>query len=92
VVSATGSLSGVIDLVPLRPDAPVATPLREVVAWLGDRLLDRQGDPTRGTDPLVTGVTISSLRVQQGDLYVAPAGARAHGASYWSLHDDRQPD
>jgi UDP-N-acetylmuramoyl-L-alanyl-D-glutamate--2,6-diaminopimelate ligase len=82
VVSTTGSLSGVIDLVPLRPDAPVATPLREVVAWLGDRLLDRQADPTRGTDPLVTGVTISSLRVQPGDLYVAPAGARAHGASY----------
>ena len=30
----------------------------------------------------VTGVTISSLRVCPGDLYVAPAGARAHGAAY----------
>jgi UDP-N-acetylmuramoyl-L-alanyl-D-glutamate--2,6-diaminopimelate ligase len=78
VVSTTGSLSGVIDLVPLRPDAPVETPLREVVAWLGDRLVDRAGD----ADPVVTGMTISSLRVQPGDLYVAPAGARSHGATY----------
>jgi UDP-N-acetylmuramoyl-L-alanyl-D-glutamate--2,6-diaminopimelate ligase len=78
VVITTGSLSGVNDLVPLRPDAPVETPLREVVAWLGDRLVDRAGD----ADPVVTGMTISSLRVQPGDLYVAPAGARSHGATY----------
>ena len=77
-MSTTGSLSGVIDLVPLRPDAPVETPLREVVTWLGDRLVGRTGD----ADPVVTGLTISSLRVQPGDLYVAPAGARSHGATY----------
>ncbi|MGA8992761.1 MAG: Mur ligase domain-containing protein, partial [Nocardioidaceae bacterium] len=30
----------------------------------------------------VSGVTISSLRVRPGDLYVAPSGARAHGARF----------
>jgi UDP-N-acetylmuramoyl-L-alanyl-D-glutamate--2,6-diaminopimelate ligase len=57
----------------------VETPLSDVVDWLGEDLLDLRG----GSGPTgVTGVTISSLRVQRGDLYVAPAGARAHGASF----------
>ena len=50
----------------------------DVVDWLGERLLDTRG----ATTGVVSGVTISSMRVQPGDLYVAPAGAAAHGASY----------
>ena len=73
-----GSLPGVSDLVPLRPARPVETPLREVASWLGDRLVEERGDG----DPVLTGATISSLRVYPGDLYVAAAGARTHGASY----------
>ena len=47
--------------------------------WLGDRLLEvRSADPGR----VVTGLTISSQRAQDGDLYAAPAGARSHGATY----------
>jgi UDP-N-acetylmuramoyl-L-alanyl-D-glutamate--2,6-diaminopimelate ligase len=53
--------------------------LRTVVGWLGDALVEVVGD---GLDVLVTGVTLSSGRVVAGDLYVAPAGARAHGATY----------
>jgi UDP-N-acetylmuramoyl-L-alanyl-D-glutamate--2,6-diaminopimelate ligase len=49
-----------------------------VVGWLGDRLVEAHGD----TGVTLTGVTISSLRVQPGDLYVAPPGTAAHGASY----------
>jgi UDP-N-acetylmuramoyl-L-alanyl-D-glutamate--2,6-diaminopimelate ligase len=78
-VRRPGSLPGVPDRIPLRPDAPVVTPLGQVVDWLGDDLLELRGDP-RGTS--VTGVSISSLRVRAGDLYVAPAGARAHGAAF----------
>jgi UDP-N-acetylmuramoyl-L-alanyl-D-glutamate--2,6-diaminopimelate ligase len=78
VVTSTGTLSCVPDLVPLRPTVAVHTPLRDVVEWLGDLLVDRRGD----LDVVLSGVTISSLRVHPGDLYVAPAGARAHGASY----------
>ncbi len=78
-MSGTGTLSGVPDLVPLRPAVPVETPLQEVVEWLGEQGVEVRGD----VHPVVlTGVTMSSLRVHPGDLYVAPAGARAHGASY----------
>jgi UDP-N-acetylmuramoyl-L-alanyl-D-glutamate--2,6-diaminopimelate ligase len=80
-VSGTGSLSGVSHQVPLRPTRPVETPLREVASWLGADLVGVRGDPARASTP-VTGVTISSLRVQPGDLYVAPAGSRAHGATF----------
>ncbi|NUR06945.1 MAG: UDP-N-acetylmuramoyl-L-alanyl-D-glutamate--2,6-diaminopimelate ligase, partial [Nocardioidaceae bacterium] len=67
--------------IPLRPAVPVETPLEEVAQWLGDRLLDTRGEVTP-TRPVVTGVTLSTLRVRPGDLYVAPAGSRAHGATY----------
>jgi UDP-N-acetylmuramoyl-L-alanyl-D-glutamate--2,6-diaminopimelate ligase len=38
----------------------------------------------RGSDPerSVSGITNSTQRVVPGDLYVAPAGAKAHGASF----------
>ena len=77
-MSATGTLPGV-SADPLRPASPVRTPLREVAQALGAALLDSRGNLE---DTTVTGVTISSLRARPGDLYVAPAGARAHGASY----------
>jgi len=67
------------DVIPTRPSDPPETSLRTLVAWLGDDLLEIAGlDP----ETRVTGLTISSQRVRPGDLYVAPAGARAHGASY----------
>ncbi|HYO41106.1 MAG TPA: UDP-N-acetylmuramoyl-L-alanyl-D-glutamate--2,6-diaminopimelate ligase [Nocardioidaceae bacterium] len=45
-------------------------------------MLEVRGAPAEGAGPHLTGVTISSLRVRPGDLYVAPAGARAHGAAF----------
>ncbi|MEO5708289.1 MAG: UDP-N-acetylmuramoyl-L-alanyl-D-glutamate--2,6-diaminopimelate ligase [Nocardioidaceae bacterium] len=64
--------------VALRPSAPAETTLQQVADWLGEAL-----DEVLDARPVVvTGVTISSLRVSPGDLYVAPAGARAHGAAY----------
>jgi UDP-N-acetylmuramoyl-L-alanyl-D-glutamate--2,6-diaminopimelate ligase len=78
-VTVTGSLSGVPVPIPLRPAAPAHTRLGEVVGWLGEDLVELHAADTAVE---VTGVTISSLRVQRGDLYVAPAGARAHGAAF----------
>jgi UDP-N-acetylmuramoyl-L-alanyl-D-glutamate--2,6-diaminopimelate ligase len=78
-VRATGSLSGVPDPLPLRPAAPSATPLAEVVSWLGDAVREERGDVAGRT---VTGVSMSTARTLPGDLYVAPAGTRSHGASY----------
>ncbi|MBS43161.1 MAG: UDP-N-acetylmuramoyl-L-alanyl-D-glutamate--2,6-diaminopimelate ligase [Nocardioides sp.] len=53
---------------PTRPERPTPVPL--------STLLD--GAP----DVAVTGVTLSSQRVQPGDLYAALPGSRAHGADY----------
>ncbi len=64
---------------PLRPARPVQTPLGRVAEWLGDALLDTRG----ALDGVgVTGISISSARTRPGDLYVAPPGARAHGAAF----------
>ena len=79
VTPAKAGLAGVSAAIPLRPTTPVETPLREVADRLGPALLALRGDPDT---TLLTGVTISSLRVCPGDLYVAPAGAQVHGASY----------
>jgi UDP-N-acetylmuramoyl-L-alanyl-D-glutamate--2,6-diaminopimelate ligase len=49
------------------------------MGWLGDRLLEAVAvDP----EIIVTGITLSTQRVQPGDLYAAPAGSRVHGATY----------
>ena len=66
-------------MIPTRPRNPRETRLRTVAEWLADELVE-----IRGSDPerTVSGITISSRRVSPGDLYVAPAGARAHGASF----------
>jgi UDP-N-acetylmuramoyl-L-alanyl-D-glutamate--2,6-diaminopimelate ligase len=73
------NLSAVPAEIPTRPEAPPRTSLHTVAGWLGEDLLElRNGDPL----VRVTGVTISSHRVRPGDLYAAPAGSRAHGASF----------
>ncbi|WP_139981079.1 UDP-N-acetylmuramoyl-L-alanyl-D-glutamate--2,6-diaminopimelate ligase [Nocardioides litoris] len=60
-----------------RPARPTATPLATLVEQLpGARV---EGDPA-GVE--VTGLTLSSQRVQPGDLYAALPGARVHGAQY----------
>ncbi|MDH2428616.1 UDP-N-acetylmuramoyl-L-alanyl-D-glutamate--2,6-diaminopimelate ligase [Sphaerisporangium sp. TRM90804] len=61
----------------MRPaDCPVR-PLSGLLALLGAR-------PAGPRAPLaaVTGITIDSRRVRQGDLYVAVAGSSAHGAAF----------
>ena len=66
-------------MIPTRPRSPRETPLRTVAEWLSDSLLEIRASDAAS---VVTGLAISSQRVQPGDLYVAPAGARAHGASF----------
>ncbi|MGA9746899.1 MAG: UDP-N-acetylmuramoyl-L-alanyl-D-glutamate--2,6-diaminopimelate ligase, partial [Nocardioides sp.] len=72
-------MAGQSGVIATRPRHPREIPLRTVAEWLSDELVE-----IRGSDPerVVTGVTISSRRVSEGDLYVAPAGARAHGATF----------
>jgi len=50
-----------------------------VTGWLSGSLVEVRDDRP---EVVVTGLTLSSQRVLPGDLYVAPAGARAHGASF----------
>ncbi len=83
-MSPAGSLSGVSDQIPPRPAHPVRTTWPQLVEQLGGDLLEVRGAPAGGVAPQVTGLTISSLRVRPGDLYVAPAGARVHGAAFAS--------
>lgn len=59
-----------------RPADPVSTPLDDLAAVLGARVL---GD---AAGVVVTGLTLSSQRVRPGDLYAALPGTRAHGAAY----------
>jgi UDP-N-acetylmuramoyl-L-alanyl-D-glutamate--2,6-diaminopimelate ligase len=64
------------DLSWTRPRDPVRTGLRTVAGSLGGTV------PDIWADVEVTGLSLSSQRVQPGDLYAALPGARAHGASY----------
>ena len=64
------------DLDLTRPAVPVSTPLGDVAAQAGARVL---GDPA---GVVVTGLTLSSQRVAPGDLYAAVPGSRSHGAAY----------
>ncbi len=73
------TLSGVPDVTQTRPSAPPETSLRTLAAWLGGALREVRG---AADGVVVTGLTLSSQRVRPGDLYVAAAGARAHGAAY----------
>ncbi|MFC8502352.1 Mur ligase family protein [Pedococcus sp. NPDC057267] len=57
-----------------RPASPHATPLSTLATLVGGTLV--------GADTPVTGVTLDSRDVCEGDLYAALPGATAHGASY----------
>ena len=50
-----------------------------MATWISDSLAEIRHDDAAVT---VTGLTLSSQRVRAGDLYAAPAGVQAHGASY----------
>ena len=60
-----------------RPSAPPRTPLSEVSSWI-----DADLRPADAGGTLVTGLSLSSQRIQPGDLYAALPGSRAHGAAY----------
>ncbi|GGO87121.1 UDP-N-acetylmuramoyl-L-alanyl-D-glutamate--2,6-diaminopimelate ligase [Nocardioides phosphati] len=60
---------------PGRPTAPRRTPLATVAGWLGASVPE-------GAEAEVTGISLSTQRIQPGDVYAALPGARAHGASY----------
>jgi UDP-N-acetylmuramoyl-L-alanyl-D-glutamate--2,6-diaminopimelate ligase len=64
---------------PARPRHPHATPVGDLARWLGSRARLHGSD---GLDAAVTGVSLSTARVQPGDLYAALPGARAHGADF----------
>ncbi len=64
-----------------RPERPTPTPLADLVGWLEQRpegLVEARGD----LGVTVTGLSLSSRRIQPGDLYAALPGARAHGIDY----------
>ncbi len=61
--------------VPARPGTPRRTPLHEVAGWLGLQL-------AADTDAFVTGISLSTQRIEPGDVYAALPGTRVHGASY----------
>lgn len=74
-----GNLSRVPEVIATRPSAPPATSLGTLKGWLTGDLADIMNDAD-GT--VVTGLSLSSRRVQPGDLYAALPGARVHGASF----------
>jgi UDP-N-acetylmuramoyl-L-alanyl-D-glutamate--2,6-diaminopimelate ligase len=57
-----------------RPAHPRSTPLADLADWLGCAA------PAAAAD--VTGVSLSTQRIQPGDLYAALPGARVHGAQF----------
>ena len=72
-------VAGDTNTLPGRPSASEATPLAELADWLGPSLLwDTVGD----REANVTGISLSTQRVQPGDLYAALPGTHAHGAAF----------
>jgi UDP-N-acetylmuramoyl-L-alanyl-D-glutamate--2,6-diaminopimelate ligase len=66
-----------------RPSAPPRTPLAQVSQWTGAELRPATGDHAGPPgDVVVTGLSLSSQRVREGDLYAALPGSKAHGATY----------
>lgn len=68
---------------PARPRTPLGRNLAEV----GDSLVDHGAalellEPAAAVGTQITGITLSSRRVQAGDLYAALPGSRAHGIAY----------
>lgn len=60
----------------LRPQARNATTLAELASLVGASI-----DPDHGAVE-VTGVSLSTTRIEHGDLYAALAGTRVHGARF----------
>jgi UDP-N-acetylmuramoyl-L-alanyl-D-glutamate--2,6-diaminopimelate ligase len=60
-----------------RPQHPTVTPLPDVASWLPG--VEVVGDLA---GLVVSGLTLSSQRVEPGDLYAALPGARTHGADH----------
>jgi UDP-N-acetylmuramoyl-L-alanyl-D-glutamate--2,6-diaminopimelate ligase len=72
---------------PLRPRQPPSVPVADLVRLL-DTLDPPGADARRGPvehDVRVTGITQDSRAVEPGDLYVARAGGRTHGADHAGL-------
>ncbi|MCW2833102.1 MAG: UDP-N-acetylmuramoyl-L-alanyl-D-glutamate--2,6-diaminopimelate ligase [Nocardioides sp.] len=66
-------------MLPGRPSAPPRTQLSDLVDWLAQSTpLHTDGD----LDVAVTGMSLSTQRIQSGDLYAALPGTRAHGATF----------
>jgi UDP-N-acetylmuramoyl-L-alanyl-D-glutamate--2,6-diaminopimelate ligase len=62
-----------------RPSVPAETPLHTLTGWLSGAVIDTLNAED---ETLVTGISLSTQRVQPGDLYAALPGAHAHGASF----------
>src|SRR5690625_4285739 len=62
----------------LRPKTKINTILAALVEGLARYSPTLFGDP----EQIVTGISMNSKTVEPGDLYVAVAGARHHGADY----------
>ena len=65
-----------------RPEHPPRTPLNELAEWLGARRADTVAGRAGAMEAIVTGLSLSSMRIRPGDLYAALPGSRAHGATY----------
>ncbi|WP_323793054.1 UDP-N-acetylmuramoyl-L-alanyl-D-glutamate--2,6-diaminopimelate ligase [Nocardioides sp.] len=63
-----------------RPAVPTLTALDAVVGWLGDA--GHRVDVSGAGGVSISGISLSTERVQPGDLYAALPGARAHGADF----------
>ena len=62
-----------------RPSSPTATSLRDLATWL------ETITPLQAVGPMtadVSGISLSTQRIQPGDLYAALPGARVHGADF----------
>lgn len=76
-MTATPKLNGSAQT--LRPTGVTGRTPQDIATWLSELHLD--GTLVQGTKP-ITGLTMDSREVQPGDLYVALAGAKAHGAQF----------
>ncbi len=63
-----------------RPEHPPRTRLADLVDWLATK--GEQARLVGDAEVVVTGLSLSSQRVQGGDLYAALPGTRAHGIGF----------
>ena len=65
---------------PTRPENPPTHTLSQVVAWLREQ--GHQVEVTGPQDVSVRGISLSSQRIEAGDLYAALPGRRVHGMDF----------